>query len=279
MCAVLKVSSSGFYNWRNNQGETETENNRMKKEIQQKIKRSFYESFGTYGSPRVHQDLIAWGYTASLKTVARYMSEMGLSATPRKKYVVTTNSNHNLPIYSNLVKRNFQIDKPNAVWVADITYIRTIEGWLYLASIMDLFSRKIISWNLGITMKTDLVLKPLKEALTTRKPSPGLIHHSDQGSQYCSQAYIESLNEEQAKVSMSRKGNPYDNACIESFHATLKKEWVYRFKYKTRAEAEKSVNHFIENYNNKRRHSSLGYYSPNRFERKYHLSPEPSHLA
>ena len=273
MCSVLNVSTSGYYDWANRQTQEETEHEKKKQEIKQKICKSFHESQGTYGSPRVHDDLIEWGYTVSQKTVARYMQELDLRATPLEKYVVTTDSNHDLTIYPNLVRRQFDIDTPNTIWVADITYIRTLKGWVYLASIMDLFSRKIVGWSLGDSMKKELVLKALRMAITTRRPGKGLIHHSDRGSQYCSNEYVEALNHCGIKMSMSRKGDPYDNACIESFHATIKKELIYRWRFETKEAAMKAVNHYITSrYNEKRKHSKLGYLSPNNFERKYQHS-------
>ncbi|MEW5571592.1 IS3 family transposase [Rossellomorea marisflavi] len=270
MCQVLNVSTSGYYKWLNRQNETNTERQRLKNEVKQKIAQSFHESFGTYGSPRVHQDLIEWGYSISQKTVARYMQDMDLRAIPLRKYVVTTDSDHDLKVYPNLLKRNFTAPTPDTIWVADITYIRTIEGWLYLASIMDLFSRKIVGWSFGTSMKTILILRALEMAITTRNPDGNLIHHSDRGTQYCSNDYVQVLKQHGFQLSMSRKGDPYDNACIESFHATLKKEWIYRTKFKTLAEAEKSVQYYISNqYNERRKHSALGYQSPNQFERNH----------
>lgn len=275
MCDVLGVSTSGYYKWKQKHIQGETEREKRKNELKQKISKSFHESMGTYGSPRVHDDLIEWGYTVSQKTVARYMQEMGLKATPTEKYVVTTDSDHDLPIYPNLVKRLFNVDSPNTVWVADITYIRTLEGWLYLASIMDLFSRKIVGWSLGASMRKELILKALEMAVDSRSPRRGLIHHSDRGSQYCSKDYTEVLNENGIQISMSKKGDPYDNACIESFHATIKKELIYRFRFKTRAEATRAINHYITSrYNESRKHSTLGYRSPNQFESDYQLSIE-----
>lgn len=253
-----------------NQGREATENEKKKEEIQQKIKKYFHESFGTYGSPRIHDDLIEDGYTVSEKTVARYMQEMELRATPKEKYKVTTDSNHDLHIYPNLLKQAFNVAEPNKVWVTDITYIWTLEGWVYLASVMDLFSRKIVGWAQATHMKTELVLNALKMAITTRQPGEGLIHHSDRGSQYCSKKYIDVLEGIQAEISMSRTGNPYDNACIESFHATIKKDLIYRRRFKTRDEAIKAINYYISHfYNGRRKHSTLGNQSPNQFETIY----------
>jgi putative transposase len=270
MCDVLDVSTSGYYKWARNQTGRLSLNAAWKEALCQKIKKSFHESMGTYGSPRVHDDLLEWGYRISLKTVARWMSEMDISATPEEKYVTTTDSNHTLQIYPNLLKRSFTVSEPNTVWVTDITYIWTLEGWVYLATVMDLFSRKIVGWNMDIHMRKEMPKLALERAINARKPEKDFIHHSDRGSQYCSNDYIELLNENGAQISMSRKGDPYDNACIESFHATIKKDLIYRNKYKTRAEAMASIaNYIIGFYNEKRKHSKLLYSTPNKFERMY----------
>jgi len=270
MCEVLGVSPSGFYKWLKNQNEPHSEKEDYRNKINQKISKSFHESMGTYGSPRVHDDLIEWGYNISEKTVARRMKELGLTATPKDKFVVTTDSDHTLKVYPNLVKREFNVEEPNKIWVVDITYIWTLEGWLYLASIMDLFSRKIVGWSLGSNMKKGLTINALNMAIISRQPPEGVIHHSDRGSQYCSNDYIDGLNEHKMQISMSKKGDPYDNACIESFHATIKKDLIYRRRFTTRAEAIKAINFYISNfYNEKRKHSTLGYCSPNQFEKKH----------
>ncbi|WP_235849063.1 MULTISPECIES: IS3 family transposase [Bacillaceae] len=267
MCKVLKVSVSGYYKWVGRQRQGPTEKEIYRQELCQKINKSFHESFGTYGSPRIHADLIEWGYTVSQKTVARLMKEMGLKATQEQAYVVTTDSNHELPLYTDLVKRNFTVDEPDRLWVTDITYIRTVQGWVYLATVMDLFSRKIVGWYMADHMRVELCSTALKMALVNRSPSEKLIHHSDRGSQYCSKEYIDLLKEEGCQISMSRKGNPYDNACIESFHATIKKELIYRRRFNTKAEAMKAVNYYISaRYNKRRRHSTLGYVSPDQYE-------------
>lgn len=273
MCEVFQVSPSGFYKWLKNQQKPPSEKEAYKKVINQKISKSFHESMGTYGSPRVHDDLIEWGYTISKKTVARRMRELGLTATPKEKFIVTTDSNHSYPIYPNLVNRQFRVAEPNKIWVADITYIRTLEGWLYLSSVMDLFSRKIIGWSLGNTLEKELPLQALKMAMASRKPPEGVIHHSDRGSQYCSNDYIDLLKQNEMEISMSRKGDPYDNACIESFHATIKKDYLYRRRFNTRAEAIKAIHFYISSfYNEGRKHSTLGNCSPNKFEEKYKQS-------
>jgi putative transposase len=278
MCEVLQVSTSGYYKWLNKYDQEPSEREKYKKEIQQQIAKSFHKSEGTYGSPRVYDDLIEWGYMVSQKTVARMMKEMGLRATPNTPYVVTTDSNHDMPIYPNLLKQDFKTDEPNKVWVTDITYIRTLQGWVYLACVMDLFSRKIVGWSVSDNMKKELPLEALQRAIITRQPSEGLIHHSDRGSQYCSHEYTSLLDKNKAQISMSRKGNPYDNACIESFHATIKKELIYRRRFETKAEAEKAINSYIFRYNERRKHSTLGYCSPNQFERK-HLNFKLSNIS
>jgi putative transposase len=273
MCQVLKVSPSGYYKWLKLQSSLPSEKDIYRVEIQQKISKSFHESFGTYGSPRVHDDLIDWGYTISQKTVARMMSELGLKATQQEKFVVTTDSNHDLNIYPNILNRQFSVEEPNQVWVTDITYIWTLEGWVYLASVMDLFSRKIVGWSLADHMKKELAIQALNMAIVQRQPSKELLHHSDRGSQYCSHDYIDILKVKEMNISMSKKGDPYDNACIESFHATIKKDLIYRRRFKTRVEAIKAVNYYISSfYNERRKHSTLGNSSPNQFERNHSVN-------
>jgi putative transposase len=268
MCKVLQVSKSGYYKWLSEGRKDQTAKLEYKEKLRCAITKSYYLSRGTYGSPRIYDDLIDEGFIVSKKTVGRIMKEMGLKATPEIPYVVTTDSDHELPIYPNLVKRDFNVNNPNEVWVTDITYIRTSEGWLYLSCVMDLYSRKIVGWSIEDNMKTELVVKSLMRALVTRQPLGGLIHHSDRGSQYCSTEYTEILKDRSIEISMSRKGDPYDNACIESFHATIKKEMVYRRKFNSRKEGISAINSYILWYNERRKHSTLGYLSPNQFERK-----------
>ncbi|OJF96322.1 IS3 family transposase, partial [Alkalibacterium sp. 20] len=235
--------------------------------VKQKIRQFFHESIGTYGAPRILEDLIEAGYSVSEKTVGRYMREMGLRATPLWKYVSTTDSSHSLGVYPNLLDRNFNVDEPNKVWTGDITYIWTREGWLYLAMVLDLYSRLVVGWSIADNMRTELPLEALDMAINLRKPEEGLVHHSDQGSQYASKEYVTRLNEIKATISMSHKGTPYDNATSESFFATLKKELIYRRDFKTRAEAIKAVTWYIAAfYNKRRRHSYNAYLSPEKFE-------------
>jgi transposase InsO family protein len=268
MCKVLGVSKSGYYKWLSESQKDQTARLGYKENLRCAIAKSYYLSRGTYGSPRIYDDLIEEGFVVSKKTVGRIMKEMGLKAILKIPYVVTTDSNHDLPVYPNLVKRNFNVNNANEVWVTDITYIRTSEGWLYLSCVMDLYSRKIVGWAIEDNMKKELVIKSMRRALITRQPSGGLIHHSDRGSQYCSTEYTAILLNSGIQISMSRKGDPYDNACIESFHATIKKEMVYRSKFSTRREGISAINSYILWYNERRKHSTLGYLSPNQFERK-----------
>ena len=203
MAGYLFHAKSGYYKWLNQSDHPEKV--AYKKELEQKIAKSFHESEGTYGSPRVHKDLLDWGYSVSLKTVARFMRQMGLKATPSTPYVVTTDSSHDLPIYKNVLNRQFTVKERNQVWVSDITYIRTLEGWVYLASLMDLYSRKIVGWSTGVDMKKELTLEALNRALIARKPVKGLIHHSDRGSQYCSREYIEVLTSHHIQIQYESK--------------------------------------------------------------------------
>jgi putative transposase len=267
MCKVFEVSTSGYYKWRNKEKSKMQE---RKEEVEAHIFRIYHEFKQVYGSPRIFNELLKIGEVVSLKTVARYMKEMGLNAVSPLHYTITTDSTHTQWIYPNLLQRKFKAEHPNQIWVADITYIWTSEGWIYLASVMDLFSRKIIGWNIGTRLTKELAIVALERALTFRTPSEGMIHHSDRGSQYASNEYTELLQRNKIEISMSRKGDCYDNACIESFHSSLKKELVYRVKFKKRTEAKSRVWNYISGfYNAKRSHSTLNYVSPNQFEKQY----------
>ncbi len=275
MCQVLKVSKSGYYNWLKNQEREPTARELLREEVKQKIAKSYHESLGTYGSPRIHHDLTKQGYTLSQKTVGRLMKEMNLRAIPELKFMNTTVADEEANHPPNLLNQEFKTEHPNQVWVSDITYIWTLEGWVYLSTIMDLFSRKIVGWQMGTNMKTDLALGAFNMAIENRQPEPGLIHHSDRGSQYSSREYMTKLNDYGMKASMSRKGNPYDNACIESFFATIKKELVYRKRFNTRKEAIKAIDYYIRSfYNTRRKHSTLDYLSPTEYEKIRNKSKE-----
>ena len=222
----------------------------------------------TYGSPRIHKDLRAAGYNVGRKRVARLMRSEGLKGKTKRKFKVTTNSKHWRPRAENLVKQNFDAAGPNAPWASDITYILTAEGWLYLAVTLDLFSRKVVGWAFSSRLTDDLTVSALGMAKQQRTESEGLLHHSDQGSQYASYAFRAELNANNITQSMSDRGNCYDNAVVESFFATLKTEEVDGASYQTRQQAKTSIFSYLEGfYNTRRRHSSLDYLSPDDFER------------
>jgi putative transposase len=268
MCRVLKVSRGGYYKW---VGRPESDRERRHKELTQQVKEVYDESRQLYGSPKVTQRLNQRGVTVSSRTVTRIMKENGIRSKTVKKYKATTNSKHSLPVQENIMNQDFTANKPNEKWVTDITYVSTLEGWLYLASVMDLYSRKIVGWHMSERMTKELVLQALEQAHGRQKPEPGLLHHSDRGSQYASHDYQKKLQVFLMKGSMSRKGNCYDNACIESFHSIIKKELIYLNKYETREEAKNSIFEYIEVfYNNKRIHSSIGFKTPSEYERMYH---------
>ncbi|GED28852.1 transposase [Brevibacillus agri] len=210
------------------------------------------------------------GVQVSEKTVARTMKRLGLKSRTVKKYKATTNSKHHLPVAENVLNQTFTANAPGKAWMTDITYIPTDEGWLYLASVMDLYTRKIVGFHMGERMTKELVIAALDQAYNRQRPAPGLLHHSDRGSQYASTEYQKRLEKYQMIGSMSRKGNCYDNACIESFHSVLKKELVYLEKFKTREQAKRAIFEYITCfYNGKRIHSSIGYFTPNQYEHMY----------
>ncbi len=236
------------------------------------IKQIHRQSRETYGSPRIHVDLEEKGILCSENRVARLMKNHRIAAKRKRKFVVTTDSKHDLPVAENKLNQNFSATKPNQKWVTDITYVWTREGWLYLAVVLDLFSRKVVGWAMDDNMERGLIMRALQMALLARKPGKGLLHHSDRGSQYASNDYQKLLSDNWMDCSMSRKGNCYDNAVMESFFATLKQELVYHRQYQTRKEAKQDIFEYIQVwYNRKRRHSALGYQSPEQFENKGQL--------
>jgi transposase InsO family protein len=270
----MGVSRSGYYKWKDKKpAEREKRRAKLKKRI-----RYHFDGFKKrYGSPRITGKLRDEGWVVSTKTVGRLMKEMGLRSCMVKKYKATTNSKHNLPVYENVLNRKFKASKPNEAWVTDITYIPTSEGWVYLASLMDLYSRRIVGWALGERINKELCLKALDNAIRRRKCVEGVIHHSDRGSQYASNEYRERLEKAKMIGSMSRKGNCYDNACIESFHSSLKRELVYQTKFRTRKQAYDALNGYIElEYNRIRSHSTLGLKSPAQFEKLYYQQLQAS---
>ena len=267
MCRVLRLSRSGYYDWIDRPESNRTRQNRQ---LVHEIKKSHRLSDSIYGSPRITDDLLDWGYAASRPRVARLMSQNGIRSKIKRKFKVTTNSDHKLPISPNLLDQNFYVSAPNRILVSDITYIRTGEGWLYLTTIMDLFHRKIVGWSMSRTMAVEeTTLAALRQYLKNYKPAEGLIFHSDRGIQYASKAFRELLKEQEIVQSMSGKGNCYDNAVAESFFKTLKTELVYHHRYWTRAQARNSIFEYIEVfYNRIRKHSALGYLSPDQYYRQ-----------
>lgn len=266
MCKTLEVSRSGFYAWL---GRGESDRARDDRRLTSLIHGIFDESRGIYGVPRVHQTLLQRGEPCGHNRVARLMRQAGLrSKTKRRFRVKTTNSKHGNPIAPDHLDRDFWASAANQVWVSDITYIPTDEGWLYLASTMDLFSRRIVGWSMSSTLHSTIVVDALLMAIGQRAPAAGLIHHSDRGVQYASAEFRGVLTANGFVASMSRTGNCYDNAAKESFYHTLKTELVNHERYATRDEARASVFNYIEAFYNRRRlHSTLGYLSPEAFER------------
>lgn len=268
MCDVLGVSKSGYYVWKKR---PKSQQKIRKEKLTAQIKHEYLDSRKNYGSPKITKKLNKKGIKVSQKTVTRIMKENNIRSKTVKKYKATTNSKHHLPIYPNLLRQQFKVNHPGEVWVGDITYIWTREGWLYLASIMDLYSRRIIGWAMGDRMTKELVITALKRAIITQRPKPGLIHHSDRGSQYASKDYQQVLRQYGMITSMSRKGNCYDNACIESFHGVIKKELIFHENYHTRDQAKRSIfGYIVSFYNYKRIHSTINYHSPLEFEKLYY---------
>lgn len=265
MCQALNVSKSGYWEWRKrDKFPRETKKN----DLVEKIVKVHQGSRKTYGSPRVFKVLKGMGEKCSKATIERLMRENGIHAKMRRKFKATTNSKHDYPVAKNVIKRDFNVKAPNRLWCTDITYLWTVEGWLYLAVILDTFSRKIVGWAMNDKMTQALVADALKMAVNRQKPKPGLIHHSDRGSQYAADDYQKMLKKYGMICSMSRKGDCWDNAMAESFFHTLKIEHVYHEQFKTRCEAKTSVFEWIEVfYNRKRIHSAIGFMSPECYER------------
>jgi len=264
MCRALRVSSSGYYAWR---GRPESRSKSEDRRLLTEIRASFEASGRRYGSPRVHKDLREEGIPCGRHRVARLMRDSGLRATPRRRYLATTDSAHCYAVTANLLDRRFEVKGVNRVWAADITYVGTEEGWLYVAALMDLCSRRIVGWSASTSLDRRFTVEALRKALVLRSPEPGLLHHSDRGSQYASWEYQTLLAKAGAVPSMSRKGDCWDNAPMESFFASLKRELVRRRRYWTRAEAMEDLRGYIEGfYNRRRRHSALGGVSPADFE-------------
>ena len=266
MCRLLEVSRSGYY-----AAKTRPESPRSKqdRELMTEIRRVHAESRGVYGSPRVQAELAADGQPAGRHKVARLMRLARLSGCPKRRFRVTTQRDPRHAVAKNLLKQNFSVDTPNQRWAADITYLSTQQGWLYLAVVMDLHSRRIVGWSMSRWMSRRLVVDALRMAVDARHPEGSLIHHSDRGGQYTSDDFRDELAKHGIECSMSSTGNCYDNAVVESFFGLLKRERVNRTRYRTRDEARADVFDYIEVfYNRKRRHGYLGNISPADFEER-----------
>jgi len=265
LCRVLQVARSGFYAWLRRRPSRRAGAN---EQLRVAIRAAHHQSRGTYGSPRVQRELVAQGFEAGRNRVARQMRSMGLVARRPKRFRRTTDSSHDHPVAANVLNRDFAVEGPNQAWVTDITYLWTREGWLYLAVVLDLFARRVVGWAMAEHLRTSLALEALHMALGRRLPQPGLVHHSDRGCQYASEAYRTALTRHGILCSMSRKGNCWDNAVAESFFSTLKIELVHRSTWTDRATARLAVAEYIECfYNSERRHSTLDYRSPAEHEK------------
>jgi transposase InsO family protein len=265
MCSVLSVSTSRFYEW---MAAPIGRRQAYRDQLAQQVQQIYRDSRGVYGSPRIAAVLKARGVAVCRNTVAKVMKQRKIQAKKRRRFVPrTTDSSHDHPIAGNRLQRDFTADHPNTKWVADLTYVPTSEGWLYLAALLDLYSRKIVGWSMAAHLRAELAIDALNMAVAMRRPNAGLIHHSDRGVQYACQDYQSLLIRHGMICSMSGVGNCYDNAAMESFFSTLKTECVYPRKFATQQEARQTIFEYVEViYNRVRPHSSLGYVSPETFE-------------
>lgn len=267
MCQVLKVSPSGFYAWKKRPISERAKQDAL---LWQRIETIHQASHETYGYRRIHQALLALSLKVSRRRIARLMRKHSCRGKQFRRYIVTTKAGKRLPAVPDLVKREFKAERPNQLWVSDITYVRTGEGWLYLAAVLDLYARRIVGWAMLPTLSVSLTTDALKMAMLLRNPAPGVIHHSDRGSQYTSNEYQQLLQAYGCKPSFGRVGNCYDNAAMESFFGTLKSEWLHHQHFDTREQAMNSIFYYIEVFYNRRRlHSANHYRSPAQQE---HLS-------
>ena len=265
LCQVLGVSQSGYFAWRSRPASCHQREDLV---LLAHIRSAFARSHGTYGSPRMTRELQDDGLNVGRRRTARLMRENGLKARQTRRFKRTTDSHHAFPVAPNLLEQNFSAERPNLKWAADISYVWTCEGWLYLAVILDLFARRVVGWAVSDRLHQELALEALHKAVAVRRPSVGLIHHTDRGSQYCSLAYQAELRRHNIRISMSGKGNCFDNAVVETFFKTLKSELVWRTVFQTRAEAKDAIGRYIDGfYNPVRRHSTLDFVSPVQFER------------
>lgn len=265
LCSVLSVSQSGYHAWRRRGLSLRRRHDMV---LSSHVRMAFRLSHQTYGSPRMVHELREQGFVVGRRRIARLMRESGLQARQKRRFTRTTDSAHAFPLAPNLIAQRFGTDAPNRKWGSDITYVWTRQGWLYLAVVIDLYARRVIGWEVSDRMHANLALSALNKAVTMREIIPGLIHHSDRGSQYCANAYQAKLRDNGIAISMSGKGNAYDNAMVETFFKTLKTELIWRTTFNTRQEAANAIARYIDGfYNPSRRHSALGYLSPVQFER------------
>lgn len=266
MCRVLAVARSGYYAWARRAPSPRVA---LEQQLSTAIRAVHVASRRTYGSPRVHAELAAQGWRCGRHRVARLMRAAGLASPRRRRWCVTTDSRHRYPVAANTLARQFGVARPDQVWAADLTYVPTDEGWLYLAVVLDLASRRVVGWAMATRLTAPLALAALEMALGSRRPAGRLLHHSDRGSQYASASYQARLAQQGIQVSMSRAGDVWDNAMAESFFATLKTELVHQRHFRTRHDARADLFEYIEIwYNRRRRHSALGYLSPAVYEQQ-----------
>jgi putative transposase len=267
LCRVLEVSRSGYHAWARRQPSRRAQDNAR---LEVAIQAAHQRTRASYGPERLQAELRDDGFPASVSRIKRLRRKLGLRCKQVRRFTTTTESKHALPVAENILAQTFVATRPNETWVTDITYVPTAEGWLYVAGIKDLYTCEVVGHAMGARMTTDLVRRALVAAVWAKRPGPGLIHHSDRGSQYCAQDYQEQLRQFGMTASMSRRGNCYDNAPMESFWGTLKNELVHQRRYETRAQARQELAEYIEVfYNRQRRHSRLGNLSPTAFAQQW----------
>ena len=270
MCRVLNVSTGGYYAWKKREPSVQQQ---RREQFTDAVETSHEDSKGAYGYRKIHEDIVeGFDVPCCLETVRRIMKDKGLRSPRGRKFVVTTDSNHTMPVAENILDRNFEADAPNEKWVTDITFIPTHQGWTYLATVMDLFARRIVGWATSKRIDTALISEALHKAIKERPPEEGLLHHSDRGSQYASKGYRKTHKLFKMKCSMSRKGNCWDHAPMERFFSSLKSEWLRDKMFPTHEAATTAIFEYIETfYNPKRRHQTLGYQSPIQYENNMKL--------